>query len=72
MNRHMYILADGGRIAASGPSEFVRCLLVYRYLTNMSSCYLHSLTYHYSNNISRHNIRSLVCHYNVSCQYLVA
>ena len=24
MNRHMYILADGGRIAASGPSEFVR------------------------------------------------
>ena len=26
MNRHMYILADGGRIAASGPSEFVRLL----------------------------------------------
>ena len=26
MNRHMYILADGGRIAASGPSEFVRVL----------------------------------------------
>ena len=23
MNKHMYILADGGRIAASGPSEFV-------------------------------------------------
>ena len=22
MNKHMYILADGGRIAASGPSEF--------------------------------------------------
>ena len=26
MNRHMYILADGGRIAASDPSEFVRLL----------------------------------------------
>ena len=26
MNKHMYILADGGRIAASGPSEFVRLL----------------------------------------------
>lgn len=26
MNRHMYILADGGRIAASDPSEFVRVL----------------------------------------------
>ena len=26
MNKHMYILADGGRIAASGPSEFVRVL----------------------------------------------
>ena len=24
MNKHMYILADGGRIAASGPSEFTR------------------------------------------------
>ena len=23
MNKHMYILADGGRIAASDPSEFV-------------------------------------------------
>ena len=48
------------------------CLLVYRYLANMSSRYLHSLTYHYSNNISCYNIRSLVYHYpkNVSCQYL--
>ena len=26
MNKHMYILADGGRIAASDPSEFVRVL----------------------------------------------
>ena len=26
MNKHMYILADGGRIAASDPSEFVRTL----------------------------------------------
>ena len=26
MNRHMYILADGGRIAACCPSEFVRLL----------------------------------------------
>lgn len=26
MSKHMYILADGGRIAASGPSEFVRVL----------------------------------------------
>ena len=26
MNKHMYILADGGRIAASDPSEFVRLL----------------------------------------------
>ena len=26
MNRHMYILADGGRITASDPSEFVRLL----------------------------------------------
>ena len=26
MNRHMYILADSGRIAASDPSEFVRLL----------------------------------------------
>ena len=26
MNKHMYILADGGRIAASAPSEFVRVL----------------------------------------------
>ena len=26
MNKHMYILADGGRIAASDPSEFVRIL----------------------------------------------
>ena len=26
MSKHMYILADGGRIAASGPSEFVRIL----------------------------------------------
>ena len=26
MNKHMYILADGGRIAASDPSEFVRFL----------------------------------------------
>ena len=26
MSKHMYILADGGRIAASDPSEFVRVL----------------------------------------------
>ena len=26
MNKHMYILADGGRIVASDPSEFVRVL----------------------------------------------
>ena len=26
MNKHMYILAAGGRIAASDPSEFVRTL----------------------------------------------
>ena len=26
MNRHMYILADGGRVAASGACEFVRAL----------------------------------------------
>ena len=26
MSKHMYILADGGRIAASCPSEFVRLL----------------------------------------------
>ena len=26
MSKHMYILADGGRIAASDPSEFVRLL----------------------------------------------
>ena len=29
MNRHMYILADGGRITASDPSEFVRLLQDY-------------------------------------------
>ncbi|KAA4698746.1 hypothetical protein DWX56_12595 [Parabacteroides merdae] len=41
------------------------CLLVYRYLTNMSSCYLHSLTYHNPGNIGENPYFPPDCH--LSC-----